>query len=214
MVERPSRLAEGLGPVACGLDSERGCMSQRRVATSPELNRWRPSRRSTASRISGQGVSLRSPTRDARATRVIFSTVGPKKRSTARSAAPRPPPLCGFSWDCAGERSGCRTREWLPAADEVRLRVVRSTSHAPSLCEATQEHEPPLTGCDCPGIGRRRSRMIRPQGPPVVRQCVGLVTPAATRARAQLEPCPCGRCESPHRIVADRPISTGLRRGR
>src|SRR2546427_12990782 len=212
LVERPSCLAEGPGPVACGLDSDRGCASQRSMATSAESNRWRPSRRSSASRISGQGVSLRSPARDASATRVIFSTVGPKKRSTARSAAPRPPSLWGFSWDRGGERPGCRVWERLPADDEIRLRVVRSTSHAPSLREATQEHEPPLTGCDCPGIGRRRSRMIRPQSPPVVRQCVGLVTPATTRARAEFEPYP-AVAESLHRIVADRPISKALRSG-
>src|SRR5256712_5344500 len=212
LVERPSCLAEGPGPVACGLDSDRGCATQRSMATSAESNRWRPSRRSSASRISGQGVSLRSPARDASATRVIFSTVGPKKRSTARSAAPRPPSLWGFSWDRAGECPGCRVWERLPADDEIRLRVVRSTSHAPSLREATQEHEPPLTGCDCPGIGRRTSRMIRPQSPPVVRQCVALVTPATTRARAEFEPYP-AVAESLHRIVADRPISTGLRRG-
>src|SRR5438094_7873620 len=126
LVEPLSDLEGGRVVADRGLDWEGGRTSQRRVATSPGSNPWRPSSCSTASRISSQGVSLLSPVRDASTTRVIFSTVGPRNRSTARSAAPRVRSLRGFSWVRSGEPAGCRTREEFPEGDGVRLRVVGS----------------------------------------------------------------------------------------
>src|SRR5438094_10246012 len=127
LVEPLSDLEGGRVVADRGLDWEGGRTSQRRVATSPGSNPWRPSSCSRASRISSQGVSLLSPARDVSTTRVIFSTVGPRNRSTARSAAPRVRSLRGFSGVRSGEPAGCRTREEFPEADGVRLRVVRST---------------------------------------------------------------------------------------
>src|SRR3989442_11932256 len=67
LVERPSCLAEGPGPVACGLVSDRGCATQRSLATSAGSNRLPPSRRSRAPKDSGPGVAPPTPPRDSSA---------------------------------------------------------------------------------------------------------------------------------------------------
>jgi len=83
--------------------------------------------------MSSQGVSLLSPVRDARTARIDFSTVGPKRRSTAWSAAHRLLSLRGRSPDRSVEPFDSRSGEGFPADDGVRLRVVRSTlQHATS----------------------------------------------------------------------------------
>src|SRR5437867_7390839 len=127
LVEPLSDLEGGRVVADRGLDWEGGRTSQRRVATSPGSNPWRPSKCSSASRISSQGVSLLSPVRDASTARVIFSTVGPRNRSTARSAASRVRSVRGFRRDRSGEPSVCRAGAEFPADDGFCLRVVRST---------------------------------------------------------------------------------------
>src|SRR2546422_563799 len=83
-----------------------------------------------------------SPLRDASTARVIFSTVGPRKRSTAWSAAPRVGSLRGFRRDRSGEPPVCRTRAEFPADDGFRLRVVRSTLHYATSARGDATTEP------------------------------------------------------------------------
>src|SRR6266566_897835 len=116
---------------------------------------------------------------------VTFSTVGPKNRSTSRSAALRPPALRGFSGGRARERSGGGTWGRCPSDAELRFRVVRSTLQYAKSARGDAIRRAPLTGRECPSMCAEGSRTVRPQGPPHVHKGHRTCDKAFSYTRAQ-----------------------------
>src|SRR5438093_9582228 len=171
-----------------------------------------PSKRSRASRMSSQGGSLLSPVRDARTARIDFSTVGPKRRSTAWSVALRLLSLRGRSPDRSVEPFDSRVGEEVPADDGVRLRVVRSTlQHATSARGDAKLS--PLRSRDCPEQLRRGQERYVYNGHRTYNKALASSPVQTSWSRTEVDRFS-WTPDSADRIVVDRPIPTGFDRRR